>query len=379
MQRTEPQAESKYARPGAASPGVAGPGAAGPGAAERIGVEAIVEALIHPRGRAETVAETAHDARNMVTALGLYCDLLEEPGVLAAPYLHYGSELRLVAAASRRLVEKLVELDGNRDRNPDRNLNGNMEANMEANKEANKARGADLSLVALRGAGPSTQESKSGDRLDRTPNRTQNQASNQTSKQAWNRTRNWDLIPSILIDNLAVELTANRNLLAALAGPSVSLTVNIEGGAMPVRLTGEDLTRVLVNLVKNSAEAMPAGGRVAFRLHEFHSGAQEAPWLVLTVEDTGPGIPGGALDAVFGAGYTTRAGGASDRGNSSNGGSVHGNLASGHLPNRSSAGAHRGLGLSITRSIVEGAGGCMHAVHPAAGARFEIELPVRQP
>jgi signal transduction histidine kinase len=326
----------------------------------------MVEALIHPRSRAETVAEMAHDARNMVTALGLYCDLLEEPGVLAAPYLHYGSELRLVAAASRRLVEKLVELDGNRDRNPDRNPNGNMEANMEANKgannEANKEakedRGADLSLVALRGAGPSTQEIRSGERLDRTPNRTQNQtqnqASNQTSKQAWNRTRNWDLI-----DNLAVELTANRNLLAALAGPSVSLTVNIEGGAMPVRLTGEDLTRVLVNLVKNSAEAMPAGGRVAFRLHEFHSGAQEAPWLVLTVEDTGPGIPGGALDAVFGAGYTTRAGGASDRGNSSRGGSVHGNLGSGHSPNRSSAGAHRGLGLSITRS--------------------EIELPVRQP
>jgi signal transduction histidine kinase len=351
----------------------------------------MVEALIHPRSRAETVAEMAHDARNMVTALGLYCDLLEEPGVLAAPYLHYGSELRLVAAASRRLVEKLVELDGNRDRNPDRNPNGNMEANMEANKgannEANKEakedRGADLSLVALRGAGPSTQEIRSGERLDRTPNRTQNQtqnqASNQTSKQAWNRTRNWDLMPAILIDNLAVELTANRNLLAALAGPSVSLTVNIEGGAMPVRLTGEDLTRVLVNLVKNSAEAMPAGGRVAFRLHEFHSGAQEAPWLVLTVEDTGPGIPGGALDAVFGAGYTTRAGGASDRGNSSRGGSVHGNLGSGHSPNRSSAGAHRGLGLSITRSIVEGAGGCMHAVHPAAGARFEIELPVRQP
>jgi hypothetical protein len=49
----------------------------------------------------------------MVTALGLYCDLLEEPGVLAAPFTHYGNELRLVAAASRRLVEKLVALDSN--------------------------------------------------------------------------------------------------------------------------------------------------------------------------------------------------------------------------------------------------------------------------
>ena len=38
--------------------------------------------------------------------------------------------------------------------------------------------------------------------------------------------------------------------------------MDADGGALPVRLTGEDLTRVLVNLVKNAAEAMPAGGRI---------------------------------------------------------------------------------------------------------------------
>src|ERR1700683_2752100 len=80
------------------------------GGAERQRVEAVVETLAAMQGAAENLAEVAHDARNMVTALGLYCDLLEEPGVLAAPYTHYGSELRLVAAASRRLVGKLVGL-----------------------------------------------------------------------------------------------------------------------------------------------------------------------------------------------------------------------------------------------------------------------------
>jgi len=79
--------------------------------AERKRVEAVVETLAALRGGGESLAELAHDARNMVTALGLYCDLLEEPGVLASPFLHYGSELRLVAAASRSLVEKLVTLD----------------------------------------------------------------------------------------------------------------------------------------------------------------------------------------------------------------------------------------------------------------------------
>src|ERR1035441_9868113 len=79
---------------------------------ERKRIEAVVETLANLRGESESLIEVAHDARNMVTALGLYCDLLEEPGVLAAPYRHYGGELRLVANASRRLVEKLVALDG---------------------------------------------------------------------------------------------------------------------------------------------------------------------------------------------------------------------------------------------------------------------------
>src|ERR1019366_1348355 len=79
--------------------------------AERKRVEAVVETLANLRSRSENLEEVAHDARNMVTALGLYCDLLQEPGVLAIPYAHYGNELRLVAAASRRLVEKLVALD----------------------------------------------------------------------------------------------------------------------------------------------------------------------------------------------------------------------------------------------------------------------------
>ncbi len=78
---------------------------------DRRRVETVVETLATLRSGGETLSEVAHDARNMVTALGLYCDLLEEPGVLAIPYMHYGHELRLVAAASRRLVEKIVALD----------------------------------------------------------------------------------------------------------------------------------------------------------------------------------------------------------------------------------------------------------------------------
>ena len=82
------------------------------GEAERRRVQAVVETLARTRQPGYTAAEVAHDARNMVTALELYCDLLAEPGVLTEGSLHYASELKLVASASRRLVEKLMLLDG---------------------------------------------------------------------------------------------------------------------------------------------------------------------------------------------------------------------------------------------------------------------------
>jgi signal transduction histidine kinase len=291
--------------------------AAGWGGAERKRVEAVVETLANLRSEGENLAEVAHDARNMVTALGLYCDLLQEPGVLAAPYVHYGNELRLVAAASRRLVERLVALDARE----------------------------------VPGAGPSPGGSGPPGIL---PAPTAN-AAPMASLDRLELARRWDPMPGVPIDSLAAELAANRNLLAALAGPSITLTAEAEGGDKPVRLTGEDLTRVLVNLVKNAAEAMPAGGRIALSLHEFHAGAATAPWLVLAIEDSGPGIPRKALEKVFESGYTSRSGGA-----------------------QATVGAHRGLGLAITRSIVEAAGGRIHAVNRASpGARFEIELPVR--
>jgi signal transduction histidine kinase len=292
------------------------------GGAEHRRVEAVVETLAMVRSRGETLEEVAHDARNMVTALGLYCDLLEEPGVLTDSFLHYGGELRLVAAASRRLVEKLVALDC-------RATQPSLFAD-----ERNALAGSDAPI--------------------RRPNR-----SELGTRTSWavEESRGWELLPALPIENLAEELAASKNLLGALAGPAISLTMEIEGAALPVMLTGEDLTRVLVNLVKNAAEAMPAGGHIELGLHEFHAGADNAPWLVLTVQDGGTGIPRAALDNVFEAGYTTRANASSSAG--------------------SRPGSHHGLGLSIARSILEAAGGCIRAGNSdLGGARFAIELPV---
>lgn len=271
-------------------------------------LQAVVETLAVAQSQGEGLSSLAHDARNMVTALGLYCELLEKPGVLSPESRHYANELRLLSAASRRLVEKMVALDSN----------SAHDLYAEVKNESARFPGA---ASAAR----------------------------------------FQYTPSEPIRDLAVELRANRNLLAALAGPSIHLHLLTTGGAEPVRLTGEDLTRILVNLVKNSAEAMPDGGVITIALAEEKSipqtGANSGN-LLLTLSDNGPGIPDDALEAVFVAGFTTRT--ETD-------------------PDSNWPGQHRGLGLSITRSILESNGGAIQVSNrPQGGARFTITLPVNK-
>jgi signal transduction histidine kinase len=49
-----------------------------------------------------------HDARNLVSAIGLYCDLLSMPGVLRPEHQKYPEELRLLGTRSRVLIEHLM-------------------------------------------------------------------------------------------------------------------------------------------------------------------------------------------------------------------------------------------------------------------------------
>jgi hypothetical protein len=174
------------------------------------------------------------------------------------------------------------------------------------------------------------------------------------------RGRQWETMLSAPVGNLAAEVLANRNLLSAIAGPGIAVTVHAEGGARPVRLTAEDLTRLLVNLVKNAAEAFPmTGGRghIQISLLERPQGSAAPQALALVIEDNGPGIRPEALGRVFESGFTTHAWNPS---------------ANGGWPV-----AHRGLGLAICRSIVTASGGRITATNrEQGGARFEIELPV---
>jgi nitrogen-specific signal transduction histidine kinase len=53
-------------------------------------------------------AGLAHDAGNLLGALGLYCDLLQAPGVLRAEHRHYAVELRQLAERSGAMIQRLL-------------------------------------------------------------------------------------------------------------------------------------------------------------------------------------------------------------------------------------------------------------------------------
>jgi two-component system sensor histidine kinase HydH len=106
-----------------------------------------------------------------------------------------------------------------------------------------------------------------------------------------------------------------------------------------VRADRDRLKQVLLNLVLNALEAMPSGGRLGLEAAVSPSG------LVLTVADTGGGIPPELLPRVFEPYVTTKTRGL-------------------------------GLGLAIARRIVEAHGGRIEAESRAGqGTRFRVTLP----
>jgi len=110
------------------------------------------------------------------------------------------------------------------------------------------------------------------------------------------------------------------------------------------------LVQVLRNLIGNAQSFSPPGGRITVRVREANGMAE------LSVEDEGPGIPDANLEHIFDRFYSER-------------------------PSGESFGQHSGLGLSISRQIVEALRGQISAENrrdshgKVIGARFIVRLP----
>jgi signal transduction histidine kinase len=127
--------------------------------------------------------------------------------------------------------------------------------------------------------------------------------------------------------------------LAGAAKAGVALRVELGTTTARIRGHAELLGAAIANLIANALRVTPRGGEIAVELSDTASGA------TIVVSDTGPGLPAdrSKLFVPFA------------RGGESNG---------------------VGLGLAITRRIVERHGGTIAADdRPGGGARFTIELP----
>ena len=117
------------------------------------------------------------------------------------------------------------------------------------------------------------------------------------------------LTPSQPLRSEPVDLAAVARELAPalreLLGPGVRLECSLDGGDRPVRADAEAVRRLLLALAQNGADAMPGGGTLAVSI-----AAEPADEVVLTVTDTGAGIPAPDRAHVFEPFFTTRPGGA---------------------------------------------------------------------
>lgn len=124
-------------------------------------------------------------------------------------------------------------------------------------------------------------------------------------------------------------------------GKQVAVLKDLE----PVTVTGDEdqLTQVLINLIRNGLQASPQGSAVTVRL----LGRGDRVWIL--VSDAGEGVPEDKREEIFNPFFTTK---------------EHGT----------------GLGLPISRRIAEAHGGSLHVEGSvSSGARFVLTLPAKGP
>jgi two-component system NtrC family sensor kinase len=112
---------------------------------------------------------------------------------------------------------------------------------------------------------------------------------------------------------------------------------------LPVAPVGApEMEQLLMNLLQNSLDACSSGGQITIQA------AARARQLILTIRDTGCGIPHDVLNRIFDPFFTTK-----------------------------SVGQGTGLGLSVCHGIVRSTGGSIEVESaPGQGTRVTVSLPV---
>jgi signal transduction histidine kinase len=289
-----------------------------------------------------------HDARNLIGALGLYCDLLSMPGVLKMEHRHYAEEVRHLGARSAAMIQQLME-----------------------------------SSIHAQGTAACSWLSKSPRPCDADPAAVE-QA---TPPGLGTRKPTGNLVNPAGLRGIVERCSGLLGRVAC--GRSIEISYGV-AAAVPVRVEEEAVERILVNLVRNSAVALAqrdlaadgdgegAGSRAqgcatAPRCSVRESVADPTgdetpgsirigvgqlanrvgdpkPWpfrrVRLTVEDSGCGMSAEQLERL---------------------------LAGGRAPSR----GNHGIGFRVVRELAAASGGDLRVMSaPGIGTRVQIEWPM---
>jgi HD-like signal output (HDOD) protein/nitrogen-specific signal transduction histidine kinase len=132
----------------------------------------------------------------------------------------------------------------------------------------------------------------------------------------------------------------------ALLNPhKIKAELDLDRAMPPLKIDPNKIKQILLNLIKNAAEAMPKGGLLSIATRG-NLNLDGAPFFEIVVKDNGPGIPSHIMDQLFEPVTTTK-----DEG-------------------------HAGLGLSIVKDLVKELDGYITCKNNGeAGTSFQLLLP----
>ncbi|MBO4710371.1 HAMP domain-containing histidine kinase [bacterium] len=123
---------------------------------------------------------------------------------------------------------------------------------------------------------------------------------------------------------------------------NIELSVGKGGEQLSISLSTSSFKEIMLNLLKNAWEELENGGKIAVNI------AKNGSFAVISVEDSGRGIPQSERETIFKNFYTKKPGGT-------------------------------GIGLSHSRKLATEAGGKLYAGDSAlGGAAFILEIPLKR-
>jgi signal transduction histidine kinase len=138
-----------------------------------------------------------------------------------------------------------------------------------------------------------------------------------------------------------------QEALSRIAVPeNVEVVSQLDEG-LPIILADPDqLGQVFGNIIFNAVQAMPQGGQLVVKTSEVSEKLPKSEWVAVSFTDTGVGISEESLGKLFEPLFTTKAKGV-------------------------------GLGLAVTKALVEGHGGTIEVKSEVGvGTTFTVRLPI---